>query len=282
MQPDTRALIQKELVRVSRHLGVTPLLAVEAGSRARGYSAPQSDYDIRFIYKRPIKEYFKLKNPSVLKEWQDTCIKGTCDTVYYTRKIDTTEGGVTLDVVGWNISKVCRLMAECNGSLYEWSGSPIIYDQVFDFSVYLNRYLKDYLNPHRLTYHYYGLAKSSMEGFMDAPEGPLKSYLFFIRCVLAANYVAKHKRSPWVSLVDLLDSSALPENLENIINDLIVSRAQGVETLDISNHFKLNAFLTESLRSLKDLLESEELLKDFKCPSIRLAEDFYFDVITSY
>lgn len=46
-----RERIVDELQRIERQYGVRVLLAVESGSRAWGFASPDSDYDVRFIYK---------------------------------------------------------------------------------------------------------------------------------------------------------------------------------------------------------------------------------------
>ena len=42
---------------------ITMLVAVENGSRAWRISSKTSDYDIRFVFKRPLEEYIKLNKP---------------------------------------------------------------------------------------------------------------------------------------------------------------------------------------------------------------------------
>ncbi len=43
--------ILEKLKEIERTKGVEVLYAVESGSRAWGFASPDSDYDIRFIYK---------------------------------------------------------------------------------------------------------------------------------------------------------------------------------------------------------------------------------------
>ena len=52
--------ILKKLNEIERTENVRILLAVESGSRAWGFASPDSDYDVRFIYVRPKKEYLRL------------------------------------------------------------------------------------------------------------------------------------------------------------------------------------------------------------------------------
>ncbi len=53
--------IYSRLMDIERSENVKILLAVESGSRAWGFPSPDSDYDIRFIYVRPVRRYLSLE-----------------------------------------------------------------------------------------------------------------------------------------------------------------------------------------------------------------------------
>ena len=52
--------IKQKLLEIEQKEKVKILLAIESGSRAWGFASPDSDYDVRFIYVRPMKEYLRL------------------------------------------------------------------------------------------------------------------------------------------------------------------------------------------------------------------------------
>ena len=86
--------------------GVRVLLAVESGSRAWGFESPDSDFDVRLVYVRPIEYYLRLQSTRDVLEW----------------RLDE-----VLDVSGWDLDKALRLMRGANPSLFEWLASPIVY-----------------------------------------------------------------------------------------------------------------------------------------------------------
>ncbi|MFZ1378508.1 MAG: nucleotidyltransferase domain-containing protein, partial [Saprospiraceae bacterium] len=83
------------------------LLACETGSRAWGFPSPDSDYDVRFIYKHKINWYLSLKQQ-----------KDTIEVMYENNEIDLS---------GWDIKKSLNLLWKSNPPLLERIQSPIIY-----------------------------------------------------------------------------------------------------------------------------------------------------------
>ena len=65
-----RQEIDKKLTEIEGHEGVRILHAVESGSRAWGFASPDSDYDVRFIYVRSMRDYLRLDDPRDVIEWQ--------------------------------------------------------------------------------------------------------------------------------------------------------------------------------------------------------------------
>ncbi len=70
MEQNIRKEIEQNLKEIEKQRGVQILLAVESGSRAWGFASPDSDYDVRFIYMRPAKDYLRLDSPRDVIEWQ--------------------------------------------------------------------------------------------------------------------------------------------------------------------------------------------------------------------
>ena len=52
--------ILKTLNQIEAQHNVKILYACESGSRAWGFPSPDSDYDVRYLYIRPVEAYLKL------------------------------------------------------------------------------------------------------------------------------------------------------------------------------------------------------------------------------
>ena len=98
--------IQNKLKQIELEKGVEILYAVESGSRAWGFASPDSDYDIRFIYKHDLDYYLSL--------WEQT------DVIEFMTEDD-------LDGSGWDLRKTVKLLAKSNAPLLEWIYSPVVY-----------------------------------------------------------------------------------------------------------------------------------------------------------
>ena len=179
--------IHEKLDEIERKEGVRILHAVESGSRAWGFASPDSDYDVRFVYVRPKEDYLRLDEPRDVIEWQ-------LDEV--------------LDINGWDLKKALRQFAKGNATLFEWSGSPIVYRTTGEWAR-IREVSKQYFSEKGAVCHYYGTANST-----------LQEYLYAIRPLLAARYIEEYHTAPPVLFEDLLKMD-LPKDLRQAIEELL-------------------------------------------------------------
>ena len=58
-------LIREKLKEIEQRENVKILHCVESGSRAWGFSSPESDYDVRVIYVRPKEFYLRVDKMAI-------------------------------------------------------------------------------------------------------------------------------------------------------------------------------------------------------------------------
>lgn len=61
-QEEMNVLVPEKLKEIERTRNVKILHACESGSRAWGFSSPDSDFDVRFIYRHDMNEYLRLED----------------------------------------------------------------------------------------------------------------------------------------------------------------------------------------------------------------------------
>lgn len=60
--------IKERLSQIEERENIRIIYAYESGSRAWGFASPDSDYDVRFVFVRPVQDYLRVDNFPVLKE----------------------------------------------------------------------------------------------------------------------------------------------------------------------------------------------------------------------
>src|SRR3989338_4493989 len=98
--------IIEQLKKVEIQNNVKIIYAVESGSRLWGFESHNSDYDIRFIYIRPLKWYLSIQSHRDVIE----------------PKIEP-----PYDFSGWDIKKALYLLSKSNPPLLEWLNSHLVY-----------------------------------------------------------------------------------------------------------------------------------------------------------
>ena len=193
---DMHKVILAELEKIEQQYGVRILHAVESGSRAWGFASPDSDYDVRFIYVRPAMDYLRLDEPRDVINW----------------KLDE-----VLDINGWDLKKALKQFARSNATLYEWSGSPVVYQTTAEWET-VRETAQDYFSEKAAVYHYYGTAMSTYSDYLTGEEVRYKKYFYALRPLLAAGWIEQKHQIPPVLFADLLELDMTPELRAGIDN----------------------------------------------------------------
>lgn len=224
--------ISEKLDEIEKKEGVRILHAVESGSRAWGFASPDSDYDVRFVYARSEADYLRIDEPRDVIEWQ-------LDEV--------------LDINGWDLKKALKQFARGNATLYEWSGSPIVYRTTEDWNR-IREVSRKYFSEKSAVYHYYGTANSTLQEYLSGDMVRYKKYFYAIRPLLAAQYIEKYHEAPPV-LFDELLKLELPQNLRAAIDELLEVKKITTEKEENPQIAVIREFIESETARQKDIAD---------------------------
>ena len=216
--------ILKKLKEIEIQKDVEILFAVESGSRAWGFASPDSDYDIRFIYKHKPEYYLSL--------WEKP------DVIEFMTEDD-------LDGSGWDLRKAVKLLAKSNAPLIEWLFSPIVYFKNDDFVKQMQELAVECFSPIAVLHHYLGTTKNFME-VCEMEEVKLKSYFYALRTALAGKWIIEKNSFPPVAFADLLPIA--PQNIQDKIIELQKIKANQDEKYLHPKETLVTEFLLETVR----------------------------------
>lgn len=191
-------LILEKLKQIEVQKNIEILYACETGSRAWGFASPDSDYDIRFIYKHQTDWYLSLNEKN--------------DFINISIKDD-------LDITGWDIKKCLQLIKGSNAALVERFQSPIIYSEKDNFKSEFNLLIEQCYSRVAVFYHHYSLAKKFKEEILDSSEFKLKSYFYLVRSLLSCKFIINSSSVVPMNIISLM--GYISEDECDLINDLI-------------------------------------------------------------
>lgn len=230
-----RELIVRILREIEKEYNVKVLLAVESGSRAWGFASPDSDYDVRFIYVRPEKDYLRLED---------------------VRDVIELPINDELDINGWDLQKTLRLLYRSNPTLFEWFSSPIIYVET-EFANQFREIMMDYFSTKKSLYHYISMAEGNYREFLRGEMVKAKKYFYVLRPVLACRWVLDRKTPPPM-LFSELAGAELPDCLKSEVDRLLDLKMNSPEVKEIPRIDILNEYLDESIADIKSKIASME------------------------
>ena len=156
--------------------GIKILLAVESGSRAWGFASPDSDWDVKFVYSRPLSWYLSVHE-----------------------RRDVIESPITedlLDYSGWDVRKMLYQIHRGNPALFEWFNSPITYYVDTSFLSAAKNLMGKYFNPRAAIYHYLHMASGNYRSYLKSDLVRLKKYFYVLRPLLACRWIERHHTMP--------------------------------------------------------------------------------------
>lgn len=216
--------ILDKLQEIEKSKDVEILFAVESGSRAWGFASPDSDYDIRFIYKHKPEYYLSLwEKPEVIEFMTEDDLDGS----------------------GWDLRKAVKLLAKSNAPLIEWLFSPVVYYQNEDFVKQMQDLAVECFSPIAVLHHYLGTTKNFME-VCEMEEVKLKSYFYALRTALAGKWIIKKNTFPPVAFADLLPIA--PQNIQDKIRELQEIKANQDEKYLHQKEALITDFLFETVK----------------------------------
>ena len=144
--------IAAALARLENEHNVEILFASESGSRAWGMASPNSDYDVRGVF-RP-----RSSEAATTESLQRLFHRKTCD------QIDYMSEDRMLDISLWSVHKALSLADTGNTMLLEWLRSPIVYHTTGGWMEMLTRQLQQGGKAARTStlHHFFGFLTSAL------------------------------------------------------------------------------------------------------------------------
>ena len=217
-------LINQKLQEIETRENIKILHCIESGSRAWGFASPDSDYDVRFVYVRPIEHYLRLDKKRDVVEWQ----------------LDD-----TLDINGWDVSKFLQLLYKSNPTTFEWNSSPIVYKTTKEWGK-IAKIVNDYFDKKSGLYHYLSMAKTNYRTYLKTENVKLKKYFYVLRPILACKWILE-KENPPPMLFETLVEQCLDDNMKSYVSKLLDLKINSPEITEGKRIDELNAYIEENL-----------------------------------
>ncbi len=228
--------------RLEKEKKVAILFAVENGSRAWGMESEDSDYDVRFVFVRPIKEYLQIHLPADVIE-----------AAYNAEGKQIVQEGALIDAVGFDIFKFSRMIAASNPTTIEWLVTDIIYHGKRNKA--FKTFVQENLNPIALYHHYKSMCRSNYIKYLKTSDDvTYKRYLYAFRGLINAKRVAERKTVPPIKFIEAVNGmkNQVPEHIINKIKELIQRKAQGKEKEHIQNISAVDQYIESFLKDDND------------------------------
>jgi len=203
----TVAEIDRRLNTICEVDDVAIPLAIESGSRAWGFPSPDSDYDCRFVFVRPVDQHL---SPWPFRDVIETPLEGE------------------LDVNGWELGKALRLVLKGNAVIIEWLRSPCIYRGEAWFRDRFLALASQFADRNLIGRHYLHLGQRQRRvHFGDAKRVPQKKIFYALRPAAALRWMRLHPDQAIAPMhfPTLMSECEAPRDVAEITAELLQRKA---------------------------------------------------------
>ncbi len=220
--------IEHYLRQIESENDIKILLACETGSRAWGFASPDSDYDVRFLYKHPRDWYLSLHEP-----------KDSIELMYENKEIDLS---------GWDLKKSLGLLWKSNPPLLERIQSPIVYRADADFLEGMQHLAQHTYSKIATMHHYLSMAKNIFIELEHQSEVKLKKLFYCLRTSIACWWILERSVMPPIVFGIMLHDLPIPPLIKERIETLIALKATQSEAYLHPQEAMLNEFIRNILQ----------------------------------
>ena len=234
-------IIKEKLTQIEQRENIRILYACESGSRAWGFASPDSDYDVRFVFVRPIEDYLRVEE---LPDYIDA------------------ELNEVYDINGWDLKKFFKQLYKSNPVIFEWANSPIVYRETSEWER-IKAVMNDYVLQVKMLHHYRGMAKSNMRSNFSTTEVILKKYLYVLRPVLACVWIMQKHTVPPTEFSKLVEE-VLPVELKVSVDELLAVKMKIEEKEKGERIPQIDSFIETKLNEATVFPVSKEEQENYK------------------
>ncbi|RBQ10269.1 nucleotidyltransferase domain-containing protein [Pedobacter miscanthi] len=220
-----KTTIINKLAEIERSNNIKILFSCESGSRGWEFPSPDSDFDVRFIYVRPLNYYLSVSQKD--------------DHLGFPINDE-------LDIYGWDIKKVLKLIRKSNTTPFEWLQSPIVYGEQAHFRDELWALCQSYFYRKTNVNHYLGIAHGALETVTNGNEIKIKKLFYVLRSLLSAKWCLEKNTISPMTIGPLL--TLMPAQLQKLVKDLITLKSTSAEGFVIKIDPELSKYIDDELK----------------------------------
>jgi len=241
--------IKKLCEQIEKQNNIKILFAIENGSRAWRMESKDSDYDVRFVYVKPIEEYLQINAPKeVISMAFDKNLK------------ECSVQGSLIDISGFDVFKYLELLSKSNPTTIEWITSDIVYYGK------QNKTFKEFTTKNfdkvALFHFYKSMCKNNYLKYIKSGNlVTYKKYLYSYRGLINAKWVKHKKTIPPIIFKDTINKmkDIIPKEIADELNNIIKLKASKKEKDIIKNIKHMDSYLETFLKENSNFPKQKQI-----------------------
>jgi len=223
---------------IEKEKNIKILFAIENGSRAWRMHSKDSDYDVRFVFVRPIKDYIQINKP-----------KEVINLAFDEDGVPCSVEGSLIDMSGFDIFKYVKMLSSSNPTSIEWLMSDVVY--YGEQNKILKKYATESYSKMSLYHHYKSMCRNNYLNYLKS--GSLvtyKKYLYAYRGLINAKWVVHKNGLPPIVFSEALNAmrNIIPNSIIEKLFEIIDLKLQGKEKDIIQNISEMDNYIEVFLK----------------------------------